>query len=145
MENSPIVPQNFKLQTMPKRVLGLYDKIFWKYVQEHQMHVQCCFTCQNFLYPPGPICSNCLSEKLEWKPVSGRAQIISWVVFHRGYLPSYPAPYNVITVRLEEGPLFISNLEGKTPDKNWIGVEVDLIYTEMDESQFLPRFKLRSI
>jgi len=145
MENSTIVHLNFKLQTMPRRVLGLYDKIFWKYVQEQQMHLQCCSSCHKFHYPPGPICSHCLSENLEWKPVCGRAHIISWVVFHRGYLPSYPAPYNVITVRLAEGPLFISNLEGKTPDTSWIGVDVDLTYTEMDENLFLPRFKLRSV
>ncbi len=145
MEIQRIPQENFKLQTMPRRVLGFYDKIFWKHVQEHHMHLQCCSSCQSFLYPPGPICSICLNENLEWKPISGRAKIISWVVFHRSYLPSYPAPYNVITVRLEEGPLFISNLEGKTPVESWIGVDVDLIYTEMDESQFLPRFKLRSI
>jgi uncharacterized OB-fold protein len=86
-----------------------------------------------------------LSLDFEWQAISGKASIWSWVVFHRGYLPSYPAPYNVITVRLAEGPLFISNLEGKTPDTSWIGVDVDLTYTEMDENLFLPRFKLRSV
>jgi uncharacterized OB-fold protein len=46
----------------------------------------------------------------------------------------------VITVKLQEGPLFISNLEGQVPKGSWIGAKVNLIYSEMAEKQYLPRF-----
>jgi len=83
-----------------------------------------------------------LSDQLDWTRISGKASIVSWVIFNRTYLPSYPAPYNVITVKLQEGPLFISNLEGQVPKGSWIGAKVNLIYTEMAEKQYLPRFVL---
>lgn len=131
-----------KLPVMPKRVMGLYDKPFWTHVQNRKMSLQCCDTCKTFQFPPGPVCSACLSEELTWTEISGRATIISWVIFHRGYLEAYPAPYNVITVRLAEGPIMVSNLEGPTPQGSWIGQAVSLVYAEMAEEQLLPRFVL---
>ena len=136
--NRPELP----LPTMPRRVLGLYDQRFWKHVDQHQLSLQCCSSCQTFLYPPGPVCPNCLSDQLDWTRISGKASIVSWVIFNRTYLSSYPAPYNVITVKLQEGPLFISNLEGQVPKGSWIGAKVNLIYSEMAEKQYLPRFVL---
>ena len=136
--NRPELP----LPTMPRRVLGLYDQIFWKHVDQHQLSLQCCSSCQTFLYPPGPVCPNCLSDQLHWTRISGKASIVSWVIFNRTYLSSYPAPYNVITAKLQEGPLFISNLEGQVPKGSWIGAKVNLIYSEMAEKQYLPRFVL---
>lgn len=86
----------------PRRVMGLYDKPMWESIDAREMKLQRCTGCGTFQYPPGPGCHACLSMELEWIPVSGRATILSWVVFHRQYLPAYPAPYNSIAVRLEE-------------------------------------------
>jgi uncharacterized OB-fold protein len=63
-------------------------------------------------------------------------------VFHRQYLQAYPAPYNVIAVRLDEGPVMISNLQGDAPDGSWIGRRVRLVYAEMPDAAVLPRFTL---
>ena len=130
------------LPAMPKRVMGLYDRPFWDYIQARKLSLQCCAKCNTFQYPPGPICSACTSEDMNWTELSGKATIISWVVFARTYLPAYPAPYNVITVKLDEGPIFVSNLEGPEPTGTWIGAKVKLVYAEMAEGQLLPRFKL---
>ncbi len=67
---------------------------------------------------------------------------MSWIVFHRRYLAAYHPPYNVIAVRLEEGPLMISNLEGVSPSGSWIGSKVSLTYTTMPDGAVLPRFAL---
>ena len=64
------------------------------------------------------------------------------MVFHRQYLPAYPAPYNVVAVRLDEGPLMVSNLEGPVPEGSWIGRRVRLTYAEMPDGAVLPRFVL---
>ena len=74
--------------------------------------------------------------------LSGDATILSWEIFHRQYLPAYPAPYNIIAVRLAEGPVMISNLEGTQPDGSWIGQAVRLVYVEMPDGMILPRFTL---
>jgi len=127
----------------PSPVLGLYDRPMWDSIRDRAMRLQRCRGCGTWQYPPGPGCTACLSEDLEWTPVSGKATIISWVIFHRQYLAAYPAPYNAIAVRLEEGPVMISNLEGSPPERSWIGRKVRLVYTEMPDGAVLPRFTLR--
>lgn len=126
----------------PRRVQGFYDGPFWDAVAARDMRLQRCTHCAAFRYPPSPVCAVCLSDGTAWVPVSGRATIMSWVVFHRGYLPAYPAPYNVIAVRLEEGPVMISNLEGVEPEGDWIGLPVRLVYATMPDGFTLPRFAL---
>jgi uncharacterized OB-fold protein len=128
----------------PRRIMGLYDRPFWDSVTGRRMSLQCCGKCHSFWYPPAAVCPQCLSAQWSWTPVSGRGSIASWVVFHRGYLAAYPPPYNVIAVRLEEGPLFMSNLEGPEPTGTWIGAPVQLVYTAMPDGVVLPRFVLAS-
>lgn len=126
----------------PRRIMGLYDQPMWESVDARQMRLQRCTRCGTFQYPPGPGCHACLSMDLEWIPIGGGATILSWVIFHRQYLPAYPAPYNSIAVRLDEGPIMISNLEGEKPSGTWIGERVRLVYATMPDGVILPKFEL---
>ena len=129
----------------PAPIRGLYDGPLWDSIGEQRMKLPRCLKCHTFRYPPGPSCPECLSPETEWVPISGSGIINSWVVFHRHYLPAYPPPYNVIAVRLEEGPLFISNLEGEEPSGSWIGHPVRLFYQAMPDGFILPRFTLSGL
>ncbi len=126
----------------PPPVLGLYDRPMWDSIAARRMQLQRCNACGTFQYPPGPGCPSCLSMDLSWVPIAGRGRILSWVVFHRQYLPAYTAPYNAIAVQLDEGPIMISNLEGTPPDGAWIGHAVHLTYATMPDGVVLPRFVL---
>jgi uncharacterized OB-fold protein len=126
----------------PQPVLGLYDRPMWESVREGAMKLQCCTECVKFQYPPAPVCTHCLSPRLEWRVLSGRGRITSWVIFHKSYLDAYPAPYNVIAVTLEEGPVMISNLEPPLPEGNWIGRAVRMTYVAMADGFVLPRFTI---
>ena len=126
----------------PRPVMGLYDKPFWESVRAGKLALQKCMDCATFRYPPGPTCPECLCTDHQWIPLCGGAEIMSWVVFHRGYLPAYPPPYNVIAVKLDEGPTMVSNLEGAVPDGSWIGRRVTLTYVTMPDGVVLPRFFL---
>ena len=126
----------------PPAVMGLYDTPMWESIRARRMCLQRCQGCGSWQYPPGPGCIACGSEAQEWTPLSGRATILSWVIFRRQYLAAYPAPYNVIAVRLAEGPVMISNLEGREPEDAWIGHAVRLVYADMPDGAVLPRFEL---
>ena len=127
----------------PGRVLGLYDEPFWRHMKDdRQMRLQCCDNCNAFRYPPGPVCHECLSPDFQWKAVSGEGQLLSWISFHKQYLPEYPAPYNVIAVKLVEGPIVISNLAGETERRDLIGKPVRLVLVNMEDGVTLPRFEL---
>ena len=128
----------------PTRVLGLYDEPFWRLMKETgQMHLQRCSHCGTWRYPPGPACQECLSPDYDWKPVSGNGELLSWVMFRKQYLREYPAPYNVIAVRLDEGPTIMSNLvEDPQGGAKIIGSRVQLEVVAMDDGVALPRFVL---
>lgn len=127
----------------PPRIQGFHDEPMWRLLRETgRLHLQCCSSCGTWRYPPGPACQNCLSPEHEWKPVSGGGELLSWIVFHKQYLPAYPAPYNVIAVRLDEGPTMISNLVDDVRQDNLIGRRVRLAVAEMDDGVALPRFAL---
>jgi uncharacterized OB-fold protein len=128
----------------PQRILGLYDRPMWDRLAETgRLHLQCCSACGTWRYPPGPVCQACLSSEADWKPVSGRGELLSWVMFRKGYLPEYPAPYNVIAVRLDEGPTMISNLTEDPEDgAGLIGSRVRLKIVAMGDGVPLPRFTL---
>lgn len=126
----------------PSRVMGFYDRPMWEALKTHnELRLQCCDDCGTWRYPPGPACHECLSTTSTWKPVSGGGAVASWVMFRKDYLPEYPAPYNVVAVRLDEGPMVISNLI-EDPAENVIGKRVRLVPVEMDDGVVLPRFEL---
>lgn len=79
---------------------------FWEGTARGELLVQTCAACGQRRIPPRPMCFACRSTAQEWRPVSGRGSIWSFVVAHPPLLPVYAAlaPYNVIVVTLEEDP-----------------------------------------
>ncbi|MEU9170658.1 Zn-ribbon domain-containing OB-fold protein [Streptomyces sp. NPDC048420] len=79
---------------------------FWQYAAQGELRVQACADCGELRFPPRPCCPHCQSFADEWRPVSGRGRIWSYVVPHPPLLPDYAAqaPYNVIVVELEGAP-----------------------------------------
>ncbi|MFI0812488.1 Zn-ribbon domain-containing OB-fold protein [Streptomyces echinatus] len=79
---------------------------FWEYAARGELRVQACGDCGEPRFPPRPCCPHCQSFASEWRPVSGRGRVWSYVVPHPPLLPDYAeqAPYNVVVVELEEAP-----------------------------------------
>jgi uncharacterized OB-fold protein len=69
-----------------------------------ELRVQACGACGRLRFPPRVMCPACHSTQRHWRAVSGSATIWSFVIAHPPLLPAYAelAPYNVITVTLEE-------------------------------------------
>ena len=64
---------------------------------------------------------------------------------HRPTLPAFERhlPYNVIVVRLEEGPFMVSNLVDHTADDLRIGLPVEVVFERLDDAIALPKFRPR--
>lgn len=79
---------------------------FWEGTASGELRMQACGSCGRFRFPPRPACPWCHSFEIEWKAVSGRGTIWSFVVPHPPLLPAYEAwaPFNVILVELDEDP-----------------------------------------
>jgi len=118
-------------------------KPFWANLNEGRLTVQKCDACEDQHYPPSPVCPNCLSKDQQWVEVSGRGSLESWISFHRAYWTSFAEdlPYSVCLVKLEEGPLLVSNLVGDTSGAR-LGARVELVLERVNEEITLPKFRL---
>lgn len=127
-----------------RAVISLYDEPMWRSIRAHGMALQKCRSCGVFRYPPAPLCSTCLAMEYDWQPLSGAGTILSWVIFHRQYLENFVPPYNVVAVRIAEGPILISNLVGRVPEGSWIGHAVELCYTADGAGEVIPKVRLKA-
>jgi hypothetical protein len=75
---------------------------------------------------------------------SGRAELWSFGIFHKAYLPDHyqPVPYNVAVVQLAEGPKMISNVIGVADDKLRIGMPLRAV---IDQTPVGPLVKFRPV
>jgi uncharacterized protein len=87
---------------------------FWEAARRGQLVIQACSSCGKLRHPPRPMCPKCRSTKREWRHMSGRGKVWSYIVPHPPLLSAYSelAPYNVIVVELEDEPTirFVGNL-----------------------------------
>ena len=116
---------------------------FWESCRRHELVVQRCHSCAAFRFPPAPLCPECLSEATEWKRVSGRGRVFSFVVFRRVYHPAFEAdlPYTVALVELDEGPRLISNVVGCPPEDVTCDMPVEVVFEDVTPEVTLPKFR----
>ena len=79
-----------------------------------KLRLQRCAKCARCRFPASPLCPACLSWDSDWVDASGRGELWSWIRMHKPYFPDLdrPVPYNVVMVRLAEGPMMISAIDG---------------------------------
>ena len=130
------------------------DAPFWEGTARGELLVQTCADCGQRRIPPRPMCPECQSIRHEWVKLSGRGIIWSFAVPHPPLLPAYAevAPYNVITVSLEEDPALrlVGNLVARPdgpineidPASIAIGERVRVVFQEVDDVH-LPRWMRR--
>lgn len=126
---------------LPK--IDALNKPFWEAARQHRLVVQRCPACGDMRFPPSPVCPKCLDPNQGWNDVSGRGTLESWVDFYRAYWPGYAddLPYRACLVRLEEGPLLVSNLVGAS-DTAKLGAAVTVVFEQATEAVTLPKFTL---
>jgi hypothetical protein len=126
--------------THPRPVIDADNETFWRGCREHRLLMQSCVDCGTWRFPPRPRCPACRSSQTTWRESAGQGEIVSFTICHPPVLPAFRerTPYNVIVVRLDEGPLLISNLVDADPS---VGMRVDACFTEIDGDLTLPQFR----
>ncbi len=89
-----------------------WDTPFWEACDEHRLIAQRCAVTGKLWLPPSPVSPFARDTRWSWQPLSGTGVIETWAMMHQRYYPDFPEtlPYNVIQVRFDEGPSWISNL-----------------------------------
>lgn len=114
---------------------------FWQALKEGRLTFQRC-RCGNAWLPPRSECPKCLNADWTWETASGRAKLISWVVYHRAFHDAFAnrLPYTVAVVELAEGPRMTSNIVG-VDDPEALRIDQPLrLVIEPDFGLAVPRF-----
>ena len=124
------------------------NRPFWQGCKEGKLRLQQCNDCGHIRYPISHCCPKCLSYQFEWKDLSGRGEVFSYVVFHQLYNKAFEKdiPYNVALVQLEEGPRMYSNVVGvdsNDSDAVKVGDKLEAVFDPVNPEVTIPRFKLR--
>jgi uncharacterized OB-fold protein len=90
----------------PDRLIPTQDwsEPYWNAAARHQLVIQKCADCGQVLGQPQPMCSRCHGYHFEWPVVSGRGTLYTWTTLHRQRHPSFPVPFTLAVVALEDYP-----------------------------------------
>lgn len=129
---------------MSKPVPTPLTREFWRSAADGQLKMQRCNQCDTIWFPVGPVCTNCLSPDFDWAPVGHSAEVLSHLVFHRGYSDAWKpeVPYSVLMVQFAEGPRMFLDL--RDPDKKYIeedlvGQTIAIAFDKADDEIGIPR------
>ncbi|MDM0002569.1 OB-fold domain-containing protein [Variovorax sp. J22P240] len=127
----------------PLPSLEASNKPFWDAARSGKLALQHCADCEKVRYPINHVCPHCLSDRFEWKAVSGRGTVYSSIVFHQVYNQAFAGdvPYNVSLIQLEEGPRMISNVVGLPPSEVKVGDRVQVVFDPVTPEISIPRFQ----
>lgn len=116
------------------------NRPFWEGLDGGRLLFQQCDQGHRWL-PARDFCPDCLSSTFEFVQSSGRARVLSWVVYRTAFNDAFKdrLPYNVSLVELEEGPRMMTNVLC-APDALAADLPVDLII-QKEETCSVARFQ----
>lgn len=114
---------------------------FWQALRDGALTFQRCSACGKGWLPARSHCPGCLCPDWTREQASGRARLVSWVVYRMAYHPAFASrlPYTVAVVELEEGPRMISNIVRADPQTLCIDQPLSLVI-EDESGTAVPRF-----
>ena len=117
------------MSTMPEPSIDPWNKPFWDACNDDKLVLQRCRETGRTWYPPGPVSPFAPRAGWDWVECSGRAKVLSFVVFHQKYFSGFAdrLPYNCALVGLEGGARMVSNIMNAN-DEIEVGQEVELSF-----------------
>jgi uncharacterized OB-fold protein len=118
------------------------DKPFWEAAKRHELVAYRCLNCGTF-YSQVTECVACDKPRMEWVRVSGKGEVYTFGIYHQLYHPAWKEeiPYNVSWIKLNEGPLLMSNIVECKNEDLYIGMPVEVVFEDVTEEVTLPKFK----
>jgi uncharacterized OB-fold protein len=120
---------------------------WWQATREGRLLLQRCRACGGHQHYPRALCTACGGTDLEYVAASGRGIIYSHTTVHRAVSErgergpaGLEPPYAVALVRLEEGPLLLSNVIGCEPAALRCDQPVRVAWRPLADGRRLPVF-----
>lgn len=115
---------------------------YWDALQAHEVHIQQCADCGQWIFFPRAHCPACASQKLTWRKITGNGTLVSYTVTHVPTLPEFTdeMPQLLAVVQLDEGPHLNTTLVGAKPDTLKIGQRLRPVFDDRPGSVTLLRY-----
>ena len=122
------------------------NRRYWDGLAAGELNVQYCSGCTRLRYPIVPVCPYCTGTLWQWRKLSGKGQVYSWVRYHRSYLPEFEdlMPYIVITAQMDEGVRMYGRLANTIARNEGvdIGAPVETVIERWPDGRCVPAFRL---
>jgi uncharacterized OB-fold protein len=114
---------------------------FWDAARQHRLVIRTCRQCQATIHMPMAHCAQCGSWDGYWRDVSGRGRLHSWTVVEHQVHPSYPVPYTIVLVDLDDAPgaRLVGRLDG-APELH-PGQSMEVHFEPIGEDVVLPNWQ----
>ncbi len=114
---------------------------YWEGCKQQKLLFQECASCGTVQSYPRKVCMRCMQASLVWRESSGRGDVYSFSVVHRGPQGfEDDVPYVVAIVQLAEGFRVMTNIVDCDPDSVRIGLDVQVVFQRINEDVTLPKF-----
>ena len=116
---------------------------YWEYCKRHELRIQRCVSCGDFVHYPRVLCPRDGTTELEWVKVSGKGNIFSFTISHRAFHPGFSddVPYVIAIVELDEGPRMMCRIRDIEPDDVRVGLLVKVFFEAVTPEVTLPFFR----
>jgi len=121
---------------------------FWAQASAGRLVRPVCGSCGRSFFTPRVACPHCLGTGWTYEQSSGRGAVVSHTTVHRGPDLSWPVPYTIGVVRMDEDWTLLTRLLVEPPDENAPGqligerVKVSFIDAHPPDHRRLPAFEL---
>lgn len=136
---------NTYLRPLPRK--EEFNAPFWEGLERGEFLVTKCKDCGDWNWVPYEGCRTCLSQNLEWKPISGKGRLMTFSVVHRGPPTFGSEPYGVALVEMEEKPrsiVVLANIVDTDFDTLEIGMPMEIAYEDIP-GEDITMYRVRAI
>ena len=121
------------------------SKEYWEGCRRHELLIQRCRDCGYHRFYPGPICQafDCLSMDFDWVQSSGKGTVYTLTVVARAPNEMWAdlAPYALVLIELDEGPVMFSRAVDIPAFDVKIGMRMEVVFEDLTDEVTLPFFR----
>ena len=118
-------------------------KPYWDSCKRGDLVIQKCDDCGEYQFYPRGICSNCLSNNIQWVKSTGKGTVWTYTVTYQNRTLGFAqdVPYILALVELDEGVKMFTNIVECEPSNVQIGMSVEVTFVQANNQISVPYFK----
>jgi len=116
---------------------------FWAGLKEGVVRIQRCAACDAWVFYPRTRCPRCLSDRLDWRTVSGKGTLVTFTIARQPTAPQFAdeVPQKLAVVELDEGVRLTTTLVGVDESEIRIGMRVEPFFDPVTDEITLLRYR----